>query len=127
MESEIIMLDLELDQTTHDLKVTNFDLKILSDDDELIQRLKIKFLFFFGEWFLDTTKGIKYFEEIMKKNPNINTVDNIFKRTILEEPEVKLLTEYKTVFDSELRAYSVVFTAVKNDNTVIQFNEDITL
>jgi len=121
------MNDLKLDSITHDLQFNNFDLQIIDDDDELIQRLKIKFQFFFGEFFLDTSKGIQFVEEINKKSPNIDTVDNIFKRTILEEPEFKELTEYTATFDLFNRTYSISFRVKKIDDTILTFSESLSL
>ena len=54
------------------------------------QRLKT----FFGEWFLDTTLGIPYFDEIFEKGQNVNDIDAIFINEILATPGIIRLLEF---------------------------------
>lgn len=122
------MVDLKLNIETHDLEYNNYDLVITKDENiELIQRLKIKLQFFFAEWFLDTTKGIQFYEIIYKKNSDSKLIDNVIKRTILEEQEISNLIEYKTIFDLQNRKYSINFIAKKYDGGIIKFKESIIL
>lgn len=103
------MIDLKLNTLTHDLAVEKGDLAIVNRGDEIAQNLKIRLLFIAGEWFLDTTVGVPYFESIWIKNPNPDLVDDIFKSTILETDEVTELLEYDSNFDTQQRQYSVSF------------------
>lgn len=122
------MVDLKLNIETHDLEYNNYDLVITKDENiELIQRLKIKLQFFFAEWFLDTTKGVQFYEIIYKKNSGSRLIDNVIKRTILEEQEISNLIEYKTIFDLQNRKYSINFIAKKYDGGIIKFKESIIL
>lgn len=108
------MLDIRLDETTHDLDLSTFDLKLISDLDYLEQKIKVVLLFFFAEWFLDTTVGIKYFESIFVANPNLTLVDSLFKTAILEIEEVKEITAYDSVFNGSFRSFSLTFTVQTN-------------
>jgi hypothetical protein len=124
MPDQADLVDLKLTKDTHDIYLSSGDLAIVDGEDELVQRVKIKLLFFFGEWFLDTSLGIKYYESILKKNPDLNLVDSIIKASILDEPEMIDFIEYSSDFDISKREFSVNFIA----NTTygqITFNEEI--
>lgn len=105
------MKDLALDLDTHDLSLVNYDLGLVDGLDHVRQNLKIRLLFIFAEWFLDSTQGIRYYDLIAVKNPDMAIVDSIFKATILETLEVISLTEYTSDFDARARQFTMSFTA----------------
>lgn len=112
------MPDLKLDAQTHDLIFESGDFKITRVESEsLVQRLKIKLSTWSGEWFLDTTLGVPYFETIFKKGTAKETIDNIFKVRIVSEPEVEALLSFESSIDKTFRIYSLVFT-VRSSNGV---------
>lgn len=119
------MLDIKLDINTHDIIIDDFDLQLCEDDLYLIQKLKIKFLFFYGEWFLDITQGIKYYEEILIKDPNISTIDNMFKLTIMEDGYFSSIIEYQSDFNLQKREFSVSFKAMKNNGEIFVFPSEV--
>jgi len=119
------MLDIKLDINSHDIIVDNFDLQLCEDDLYLVQKLKIKFLFFYGEWFLDITQGIKYYEEILIKDPNISTIDNMFKLTIMEDGYFSSIIEYQSNFDLQKREFLVSFKAMKNNGEIFVFPQEV--
>lgn len=103
------MKDLTLN-TAHDLDITNFDLSIIEGADSVAQNVKIRLLFFKGEWFLNTAVGLPFYEDIFVKNPNLGHIDAIIKAEILETPEVNSLLEYESNFDRRLRKLPITFT-----------------
>ena len=119
------MKDLKLDLLTHDLDFSNFKLEFVEGIDYYRQKVKIVLLFFFGEWFLDTTKGIKYFEEVFIKNPNFTLVDNLFKIAILEIDGITELLEYDSVFDGINRKYTITFKVQTDAGELIGSQEVI--
>lgn len=104
------MKDLRLDTPRHDLEITNYDLSFVEDIDRVRQNLRIRLWFFFEEWFLDTTYGVKYYQLILVKNPNLTTVSSALKATILETEDVVSLLEYTQSFDLVTRKLTVTFT-----------------
>ena len=102
------MLDLKLN-SDHDLDITNYDLSIVSEIDRVVQKLKIRLLFFYQEWYLDTAIGIPYYDEILIKNPDIGNVEAIIINEILDTPDVLELLSFDSFFDKEKRVYSVEF------------------
>lgn len=113
------MSSIQID-SSNDIEIIDNDLFLLGDRDEIAQVLRQELRVFLGEWFLDTDEGIPYFEEILKKNPNVSTVDAIFKNKILESPGVIELTEY--TLDFENRKLSLYFKA-RTEDGIITFDE----
>jgi hypothetical protein len=103
------MIDLLLDTTTHDLYYANYDLATVEGIDYVRQKLKIRLQFFYGEWFLDNTEGVKLFDNVFVKNPNLRLVASLFKTVILETRGVLSLIEYTQVFDKALRKLTITF------------------
>lgn len=100
-------VDLKLDSITHDLDFSDTDLQLVSNGDYVIQKIKIVLLFFFGEWFLDTSIGIKYWDSVFIKNPNPTLIDNLFKVAIVEVEEVNEILTFDSTYDSANRKYSL--------------------
>lgn len=102
-------LDIGLDPLTGDLAFKDNDLVLVSGSEQLVQNLKIRLRFFLGEWFLDITKGLPFYEDILVKNPNLPDIDNIIKAQITETEDVTELLEYVSDYDPVLRTYSIQF------------------
>lgn len=46
-------------------------------------KLRNRFFFFLGEWFLDTREGVPYFQIVLVKNPNLEVIKRLFTSLIL--------------------------------------------
>jgi hypothetical protein len=101
--------DLLLDTGTHDLEIAGYDLSLVGGVDYIVQKLKIRLLFFAREWYLDTREGVPYYSDVLVKNPNVPNIDTILKTVILETPGVTELTAYQSVYDNALRKLTVTF------------------
>jgi len=117
------MKDLKLTLDNHELQVTNYDLSLVSDLERVAQNIKIRLLFLFGEWFLDTDFGVKYIEEIMVKTPSLPQIDTIIKATIIETTDVIDIIEYQSEFDNVLRKMSITFKATTSFGELEQTTE----
>ena len=104
------MKDLKLDVERHDLLVEDFDLSLVTDLERVRQNLNIRLWFFFREWFLDGTAGVRFYEYIMLKNPNLVTVASLVKATIIDTKDVFSILEYDQSFDAVSRKLTVNFT-----------------
>ena len=74
------------------------------------QRLKIRLRTWLGEWFINTTYGVPYYERVFKKQSSKTTVDNIFREQILQEPGVLELLTFNSTLDAYTRTYSASLT-----------------
>jgi len=103
------MIDFALDNDTHDLLIEGNNLKTVEGVEQVEQNTKIRLKFFSEEWFLDTTKGLPFYQEILIKNPNVPNIDNIIKATIADTLGVGELLSYDSTYDSTAREYVVKF------------------
>ena len=109
-------MDLSLDLTNNDLKIFNNDLVLTSDIDpngqnpilqDILQRMRL----FLGEWFLDNTKGVPYFQQIFVKNPDMSKIEAIFIELILSTSGVDSLIDYSFSSNSSTRRFEISFSA----------------
>jgi hypothetical protein len=106
-----------------DLSVDSNVFSFVSGIEYVAQCLKIRLQFFLGEWFLNTTLGVPYFQEILVKNPNRIAVNNYIKMTILKSPNIKEITQYNADFNvGQERKLKIQFSAI-TDYGVLNFNE----
>lgn len=87
--------------------------------DEAIQRMRVRFLFFLGEWYRDQLLGIPYYEHVLVKNPRLTLVLSLWRQTILGTPGITGLNRLTQSYDKSLRTIQPVFEAVFEDGTVI--------
>lgn len=110
------MFDLKLDEDTHDIIYEDGDFQLTpTESQSLAQKLRIKLLTFMGEWYLNEEEGIPYYQSIFGKNRAKETIDNIFKVAILEEPDVISLMEFRSSIDVKRRVYRMDFK-VRSEN-----------
>jgi len=74
-------LDLLLDDSGVVLR--NGDWAFAIDREGIQQRIGQTLRTIAGEWFLDLDYGLPYFEQILVKNPNLPSVQDIFRRARL--------------------------------------------
>jgi len=107
-----------LQNTYGDLEFTNNTLTFVEGADEVVQRLRQRLRTFLNEWFLDTSLGIPYFQEILKKNPQQGVVDAILKKHIVTTPGVIKLLEYAYVADLSARTSTLTFKILSVDGPI---------
>ncbi len=105
-------MDLLLNEQTHDIVWNNGPLTreytTQPFTQTVAQRLKIRLLSFYGEWFADTTYGVMYWERILGvKQTSKSAVDLLFQQAILKEEGVKEIVSFDSTFRN--RRYSLVF------------------
>lgn len=122
------MADLSLDltkqsSTQNDLLVIDGDLVLTSDANPLgtnnvLQDILTRLRFMLGEWFMDTSQGLPWFQQILVKNPDLSKIDAIFQNTILGTPGVITLISYDFDPDLSARTLEVEFKAATNGGVV---------
>ncbi|MEW5803904.1 MAG: hypothetical protein AB1847_17555 [bacterium] len=113
--------DLALD-TEGDILIQKGDLVLISGIDAIRQHLSQKIKTFYGEWFLHMAIGVPYFQQVFVKNPNLQVIDSIFKREIINTPGIVQLLEFNLNINSSTRVLNLVFKA-RTDEGIIDFNE----
>lgn len=116
------MADLKLD-ADGDLEIgSDGDLIIVTGIDAIAQHLRIRLQFFLGEWFLDTRLGIPYFEEVLRKSPDLNVVQSLLREAIDETPGVIAINSFELDYDGVTRSLSLDFRAL-TDEGPLRFTE----
>ena len=119
-------MDLLLDPVTHDIIYINGKTLVTqSKADVVAQRLKIKLSTFLGEWFLDLDVGIPYFQQILNKIRNKSTVDTIFQKAIMEDPDVIEMISYTSDLDGRTRTFSLDFAVRVENNEIVPINFEL--
>jgi hypothetical protein len=118
------MTDFALDDD-HDLAVENNNLVIIEGADEVGQRLKTNLKLFQGEWFLNQTIGVPYFQEIFRKGISPDRIAAFFKREILITPGVIQLLEYDQQIDAATRLLTISFKAQVSNGSIIQVTQGV--
>ena len=114
-----------------------YDLKLNDDGDldisdigdliftnSVVQSVRVRLLWLFNEWRLMPQFGMKYFETVFVKNPNITLIKNEIRKTILSVDEVVSVGNIDFNYDKKYRTASVdvVFSTSEE-----MFNEEVKL
>lgn len=113
------MKDLALD-SNNDVVLEAGDLTLVTGDDWIRQDIQQQLQFFSGEWFLDTTQGLPYFQYILIKNPNLDIVQALIQDTITGVEGVKELDGFEFGYDPESRQVTISVTARTTNGQVIK-------
>ena len=92
------MIDLKLD-ATGDLELSAAG--DISATDSIVQAVRIRLLWFFGEWRLMHSLGFPYFENLLVKNPNESKLRHLIRETVMSVDGVKDVTDIS--FDIDKR------------------------
>lgn len=115
-------MDILLHPETHDALFINGTTPVTYENRLTVaQRLKIKLLTFQGEWFINTTTGIPYFQQILQRGVSKLTIDTIFQEAILSEPDVLEIIEFNSIIDTETRSYQLSFKVRTNSNQITNY------
>ena len=111
-------MDLLLDSDTNDIIFVNGQCPVTQRlTDVVAQRLKITLYTFLGEWFLDTSIGVPYFQQIFGKVRSKSTIDLIFQRIIANDPDVIEILSFESELAASTRGYTMTFQVRVRDNT----------
>jgi hypothetical protein len=106
--------NLELDETTRDLKLSQGkNLALIFSPENVAQQVECRLRTVKGEWFLDYRLGIPYFTNILIKTRDKNRVDIIFKNEILKLAEVDKITQFESEIEKTNRVYKINKLVIK--------------
>lgn len=104
-------LDLALSRD-HDLDVGLLgELSFIEGAERISQQVKVTLLAFLGEWFLDTSFGVPYFESILVKSPDRASIEAVLRARIRAVPGVDRVRRLDLDIERELRILRVTFDA----------------
>lgn len=121
------MADYALDLTIHGLTVSGGKVTEVHDGvQEMIQRIVIAIKTHFGEWLLDTTRGLPWSEEILIKNPNLDQIVSRTRAYLLTIEGVIGIRQLDVSVDFETRVMSWALNAETASGVTGPFNVDVT-
>ncbi len=86
------------------------------------QRLRVRFEFFLGEWFLDLSEGTPYYEHILVKAPSDRAIRTIFGSVIRKTEGVSELVNLTYALNRN-RQLSVSFKARCADGSIVKITD----
>jgi hypothetical protein len=113
------MSDLGMNLQTNDLDVVGGDLYIVKGTDAIAQDLQQTLQVWLGEWFLDTTIGIAYRQQILVKSPNLDLVHADLLNAALGVPGITQVNAVNFTYDAPSRSLSVTIDATDSTGQTI--------
>lgn len=101
-----------------DLALENGDVVILDGRDQIRQAIFCNFRFFLAEWFLDLREGVPYFQEILVKSPNLETVSSAFREALRKTPGVTEINLFELELDTANRRLLFRFEVSTDDGLI---------
>ena len=102
-----------------DLGLVNGDVVIVDGREQIRQAIFCNFRFFLAEWFLDLREGVPYFQEILIKSPNLETVTAAFRETLLNTPGVQEINKFDLELDGSTRTLRFDFEVSTEDGQTL--------
>ena len=102
-----------------DLTISNRDLTPVTGVDAIRQHIEIRLRTFLGEWFLDTTVGVPYIQEVFStKTPDTDLIRSIIRREVAKTPGVVSADTLDVSLDTATRNLSIELSATTTSGNV---------
>jgi hypothetical protein len=94
--------------------------------DSLIQKIRLKFMFVLGEYWLDVDKGVPYFDKedgqisIFNKSADVNTIESTLKEYLLDTEGVKEILSFSFSIDNGFRRADINFDVKTTTGETVQ-------
>ena len=90
-----------------DLDLSTNDLQLVDGVEAVRQELQIRYRFFLGEWFLDSSEGVPYIRDVLKKTPNEAQVRAMLVEVARTTPGVASVDGIELDLDAATRTLTV--------------------
>jgi hypothetical protein len=102
-----------------DLYLENGTLRLTNSlQEEAIQRIRVSMLLFKGEWFLDETQGVPYWQNILGQKISLMQLQRIFRSVVQQQPTVASISRF-SVKPLPSRAIQIEFTCKLVDGVTL--------
>lgn len=81
-----------------------------SSPETVAQAVRTRLQLWKGEWFVDTSDGTPYLQDVLGKRLQRGNPDSIIKQRILGTPGVTEIVDYSSNFDGDARVFSITAT-----------------
>lgn len=87
----------------------NYDIVL---NNSVSQKIRIRLLWFLGEWRWDDEMGLPYFEELFIKEPDLQYFEELITEEIFNVDEVTEVENVEILVDDKTRTASIFFVAI---------------
>ncbi|NTS31257.1 hypothetical protein HQ945_08315 [Phyllobacterium sp. BT25] len=109
-------IGLAIDQNTNDLFLrASGELAIVKDAEAVGQHARQRLMTFQREWFLDTTAGVVWLDEIMGRQYDPALAEAVVKNEILNTDGVDEITSFSVRFNRGTRQLAISSVNVRTD------------
>lgn len=116
--------NLKLDPTTHDI-IINRGTEKVGGVDYVAQLVKTNLLFLLGEWDLDETLGIDWYN-MMGKNYDLSIIQGIVTQAIVDTQGVTDITSVDITIDRPTRILTMTYTGIA-DGSIFTDSADVNI
>lgn len=113
-------MDIKL--TDGDLAVENNELVLIQGLEETAQNLFVNLKTYQGEWFLDQSIGMPWFQDILIKGQPINIISGLIKDAIVNTDGVTELNKFELDYDNETRTMTLDAKAKSANGDIVLQN-----
>lgn len=118
-------VDLLIDPATNDLGHRNGRIRYATSGNETAQRVITRIRRLKGEWFIDTSAGMPYIQDILGKR-DINYFKLLLRKEILNTDGVESIDNFRLSFNSKTGHISV-YVEIKVSGEFIPIVQEFTL
>ena len=87
-------------------------------EDSVAQKIRIRLLWFEGEWRWNREEGMPYFDRLLIKNPDLDSFESVVRGRIFEVEEVTDVKNVEISFDRKTRNAVIRFVAQTDQETI---------
>lgn len=116
-----MMKNFYVDPNTYDLVLENNNIKITSTVASwLSAKIEARLKTFYGEWFANQSVGVPYFEEILKKQVDLDHVQVLLGDVIKETNGVDELVSFEINYSPGTRVYAYSFVVMADSGETVE-------
>lgn len=112
------MIDLAIDPVGRDLVFIPGSFVPLDGAQRVSQAIGIRLRCWLGEWFLDTSHGVPYLDEVLGKGRRPEIIEAVLRAQILDVAGVLSIEEFTLAIDAQSRTARVDFSATSAEGLV---------
>lgn len=104
--------------------IKNGDIIIIDGAEAVRQKLELSLTLWYGEWFLDTEKGMPYLTDVLGKQMLLTSVIAVIKMKIMEVEGITKIEKFLYEFDRKNRKLNIDFS-VLTEYGIIEVKKEI--
>ena len=89
-------------------------------EDSVAQKIRIRLLWFEGEWRWNTDEGMPYMTSLLVKNPDTDYFEGLVRERIFSVDEVTEVKSVSIICDNKTREAVIRYTALTDLETIME-------